>query len=64
MSLPVIIDAGKASMFRVMRGVVDIDDGDFCVWLGVEGSIELKFLQRLKRLGRLPNTVMQNNSLD
>lgn len=35
MSLPVIIDAiaGKASMFRVMRGVVD--DGDFCVWLGV-----------------------------
>lgn len=36
MSLPVIIDAvaGKASMFRVIRGVVDIDDGDFCVWLG------------------------------
>lgn len=41
------------SVFRVMRGVVD--DGDIRVWLGVEVSIELKFLQRPKWLGRLPN---------
>lgn len=68
MSLPVIIGAmaGKASVRAWFVLYVSGYARGSRVWLGVEVSIELRFLQRPKWLGRLPNaqrTVKINSGL-